>query len=181
MGSLWGSISDSHLAPVYDIESSIQFKIYHESPWEFRILFLLQITFNQCVGACAPGIFRRPQTPGRMTCLRMRQQGTSFSLGMDKKLHPALYWAHDYLSIIGLTLSHASNKDPQTLISIQRTPDQSVLVCVPCYISNRGLSPGYLRPREKVSPPMREDSKCNLFGVCQIPYQKFKTRFIFLL
>ena len=34
--------------------------------------------------------------------------GCTFSLGMDKWFHPTLYWACDYLSMLGLKLHHVS-------------------------------------------------------------------------
>ena len=35
-----------------------------------------------------------------------------WSLGMDKCVHPSLYWAYDYLSTLELKLIHASKRDP---------------------------------------------------------------------
>ena len=32
---------------------------------------------------------------------------------MDKWLHPTLYWACDYLSMLGLKLNQASKRDPK--------------------------------------------------------------------
>ena len=38
------------------------------------------------------------------------QQCNSWSLGIDKKFHPTLYWACDYLSMLGLKLIHVSKR-----------------------------------------------------------------------
>ena len=36
-----------------------------------------------------------------------------WSLGMDKLFHPTLYWAYNYLSMLGLKLTHVSKRGPR--------------------------------------------------------------------
>ena len=41
------------------------------------------------------------------------QQCNCWSLGMDKKFHPTLYWACDYLSMLRWMLNHVSKRGPR--------------------------------------------------------------------
>ena len=41
------------------------------------------------------------------------QRCNRWSLGMDKWFHPTLYWACDYLSMLGLKLNHVSKSGPR--------------------------------------------------------------------
>ena len=43
-----------------------------------------------------------------------RQQCNHWSLGMDKRFHLTLYWACDYLSMLGFRLIHVNKRDYST-------------------------------------------------------------------
>ena len=43
------------------------------------------------------------------------QRFKRWSLGMDKQFHPIIYWAFDYLSMLGLEFTHVSKKGPMLI------------------------------------------------------------------
>ena len=64
-----------------------------------------------------------------------------WSLGMDKLFHPTLYWACNYLSMLGLKLNHVSKRHPRTHPS--GSPNATILGLFSSLTVNRALQVGH--------------------------------------
>ena len=82
------------------------------------------------------------------------QQCNRWSLGMDKKFHPTLCWACDYLSMLVLKLNHVSKRGYSShhLIAILGWRDKVVMrLCKTAYLSQQNIwtAFAYVKPLVK--------------------------------